>query len=101
MPDKVEDESSALNQFKTEFARRYCQNSKPGPNFTTESFSETLTEAFRGPSTTRKALGENYIIISVVKTTKKITLCLLLIVFLNFVLLINNFELFFICINQS
>ena len=56
MPEKVEDEIAALNQFKTEFSRRYCIGIQ-GPNFTTKAFIEAKDEAFCGPAETRKALG--------------------------------------------
>ena len=59
MPKEVEDESAALNQFKTEFNKRYCRE-KPGPSFSTSAFGEVLQEAFGGSAETRKALGKRY-----------------------------------------
>ena len=55
VPKEVHDESAALNQFKTEFNRRFFQE---GPDFTTKVFGEAVKEAFRCPAKDRKALGK-------------------------------------------
>ena len=57
MPNKVDDDSAALIQFKTVFTKRYFQGEN-GPNFSTKVFGETVKEAFCGSAQTRKALGK-------------------------------------------
>jgi len=57
MPEAVQDERAALNQFKTEFTKRYRQQQQPGPNFSTKIFSEAVQEAFGGSAQSRRALA--------------------------------------------
>ena len=57
VPEAVQDERAALNQFKTEFTKRYRQQQQPGPNFSTKIFSEAVQEAFGGSAQSRRALG--------------------------------------------
>ena len=57
MPSEIKDEIAALDQFKTEFTKRYCQQNA-GPNFSTKIFEEVVREAFGGSAQTRKALGK-------------------------------------------
>ena len=60
MPDNVEDVTAALNQFKTEFFERYCQE-KVGPNFSTKDFSEVMDEATQGPNLKPLGIDENLV----------------------------------------
>ena len=55
VPDRVEDVTAALTQFKTEFSERYCQE-KAGPIFSTTTFSDVMDEAINGPNL--KPLGK-------------------------------------------
>lgn len=54
MPEDAEDEKTALQQFKTEFVKRYGDN---GPNFRTEALADTIQEAFGGGARSRKPLA--------------------------------------------
>ena len=57
MPSEIKNETAALDQFKAEFTKRYCQH-QAGPNLSTKIFEEVVQEAFGGSAQTRKALGK-------------------------------------------
>jgi len=56
LPEAVVDDRAALNQFKTEFTKRYCQQ-QPGPDFSTKLFGEAFNDAFCGSPLSRKGFA--------------------------------------------
>ena len=63
MPKKVIGEAGALKQFKSEFAKRYCQK-KVGPNFLSTALSKVFDEAVKGAA--KKPIGNESFITNAV-----------------------------------